>query len=220
MSGFYAWEDPFRRAEFCYRDKSERSLFRPEYGQQEIPITTPTWLSERENHYVPVQYLDISPFYPLHLAQPQQRYACISGKLEEYLERRDASVDLGQLHLDYIWRKHLNVSAYPGVAYTSDRWKLSDTRFRAAKANTETFEQYTREMDLRNVSGFYSNSSLSKKRKLCEVKAKICSNCKTKETPFWRTESVTGKPLCNACGLYYRKNVIPRPARLWKSKSP
>ncbi len=50
--------------------------------------------------------------------------------------------------------------------------------------------------------------------------AKVCSNCGTSRTPFWRKDKVDGQPLCNACGLYSAKNDAPRPAALWKAPTP
>ena len=44
----------------------------------------------------------------------------------------------------------------------------------------------------------------------------VCKNCGTKSTPFWRKDKNDGKPLCNACGLYFSKNDAPRPKILWK----
>ena len=50
-----------------------------------------------------------------------------------------------------------------------------------------------------------------------KVKAqKICVNCKSSETPFWRKDKDGIGSLCNACGLYAAKNHAPRPALLWK----
>ena len=50
--------------------------------------------------------------------------------------------------------------------------------------------------------------------------AKVCSNCGTSHTPFWRKDKLDGQPLCNACGLYSAKNDAPRPAALWKVPAP
>ena len=43
-----------------------------------------------------------------------------------------------------------------------------------------------------------------------------CKNCGTDCTPFWRTDQSDRLPLCNACGLYAKKNGAMRPAALWK----
>lgn len=45
---------------------------------------------------------------------------------------------------------------------------------------------------------------------------KMCSNCHTTATPFWRKDRVSRLPLCNACGLYAAKNDHPRPLKLWR----
>ncbi|KAJ2841758.1 hypothetical protein IWW36_006148, partial [Coemansia brasiliensis] len=40
-----------------------------------------------------------------------------------------------------------------------------------------------------------------------------CTNCKTMNTPLWRRDEA-GKPLCNACGLYYKLHKENRPIAL------
>jgi hypothetical protein len=40
-----------------------------------------------------------------------------------------------------------------------------------------------------------------------------CSNCHTKKTPLWR-RNPEGKPLCNACGLFYKLHGVVRPLSL------
>ncbi|KAI9335742.1 hypothetical protein BDR26DRAFT_936378 [Obelidium mucronatum] len=39
----------------------------------------------------------------------------------------------------------------------------------------------------------------------------ICSNCSSIKTPMWRRDQKTGKPICNACGLYFRMHGKKRP---------
>ena len=57
----------------------------------------------------------------------------------------------------------------------------------------------------------------SGKGKKAAGEAKVCCNCGTSSTPFWRKDKEAGQPLCNACGLYFAKNDAPRPAALWKA---
>ena len=45
-----------------------------------------------------------------------------------------------------------------------------------------------------------------------------CSNCSTASTPLWRRD-MTGKPICNACGLYFKIHGHARPISIQKSKS-
>lgn len=40
-----------------------------------------------------------------------------------------------------------------------------------------------------------------------------CFNCETKTTPLWRRDD-DGKPLCNACGLFYKLHGTNRPLKL------
>jgi len=42
-----------------------------------------------------------------------------------------------------------------------------------------------------------------------------CANCLTVKTPFWRKDARDGRPLCNACGLFARKNDAARPRALY-----
>lgn len=46
--------------------------------------------------------------------------------------------------------------------------------------------------------------------------ARVCSNCGSTDTPFWRRDPDSGQPLCNACGLYLSKNSHARPVNLWR----
>ncbi|KAJ1679547.1 Sodium- and chloride-dependent GABA transporter 1 [Spiromyces aspiralis] len=41
----------------------------------------------------------------------------------------------------------------------------------------------------------------------------VCSNCQTTKTPLWRRDP-EGKPLCNACGLFYKLHGVTRPLSL------
>eukprot|EP01025_Chloroclados_australasicus_P031929 TRINITY_DN3233_c0_g1_i1.p2 TRINITY_DN3233_c0_g1~~TRINITY_DN3233_c0_g1_i1.p2 ORF type:complete len:543 (-),score=104.45 TRINITY_DN3233_c0_g1_i1:379-2007(-) len=66
----------------------------------------------------------------------------------------------------------------------------------------------------RKQSGCGTSTSTTRKSK---SEDKVCSNCGTRKTPFWRKDKVEGQPLCNACGLYFSKNDAPRPANLWKN---
>ncbi|KAF6751026.1 hypothetical protein DFP72DRAFT_817030 [Ephemerocybe angulata] len=40
---------------------------------------------------------------------------------------------------------------------------------------------------------------------------KRCSHCKATQTPLWRRDPTTFKPLCNACGLYLQQRNRLRP---------
>ncbi|KAI8814832.1 hypothetical protein BJ742DRAFT_668071, partial [Cladochytrium replicatum] len=40
-----------------------------------------------------------------------------------------------------------------------------------------------------------------------------CSNCGTTNTPLWR-RNVSGEPLCNACGLFYKLHGVMRPVSM------
>lgn len=57
-----------------------------------------------------------------------------------------------------------------------------------------------------------------KKTSSSATQNKVCSNCGTSSTPFWRKNKVGGLPLCNACGLYCSKNDAMRPRELWRGE--
>ena len=44
----------------------------------------------------------------------------------------------------------------------------------------------------------------------------VCTNCGTSNTSTWRKDG-EGRPLCNACGLYFRIHKIHRPAEWARS---
>lgn len=61
------------------------------------------------------------------------------------------------------------------------------------------------------------NSVNNKKGRRPKQEERVCKNCGTRSTPFWRKNKQDGLPLCNACGLYLAKNDAPRPKVLWKA---
>lgn len=63
----------------------------------------------------------------------------------------------------------------------------------------------------------FQNQNVPKRGRRATKEQKVCKNCGTKSTPFWRKDKHDGRPLCNACGLYFSKNDMPRPKILWKS---
>lgn len=69
-----------------------------------------------------------------------------------------------------------------------------------------------RSMDPSDCSG----EAVRSKRPRTEQSSRVCSNCGTTNTPFWRKCRHTGLSLCNACGLYSAKKDHPRPVKLWR----
>jgi hypothetical protein len=43
---------------------------------------------------------------------------------------------------------------------------------------------------------------------------KVCTHCQTTATPLWRRDPASGRPLCNACGLYVQQHDKSRPQKL------
>ncbi|KAJ1986273.1 Sodium- and chloride-dependent GABA transporter 1 [Coemansia umbellata] len=62
----------------------------------------------------------------------------------------------------------------------------------------------TERQDTKNSGGSINSSSSG---------ALMCSNCSTTTTPLWRRDP-EGKPLCNACGLFYKLHGVTRPLSL------
>ncbi|XP_029640407.2 GATA-type zinc finger protein 1-like [Octopus sinensis] len=60
-----------------------------------------------------------------------------------------------------------------------------------------------------------SPKSISKHIRIesCENHIKVCKSCNTRKTPLWR-DAEDGTPLCNACGIRYKKYRI-RCSKCW-----
>lgn len=89
----------------------------------------------------------------------------------------------------------------PATAETPSEATSSGKRAREASSNAQAA----------------SNQNMPKRGRRATKEQKVCKNCGTKSTPFWRKDKHDGRPLCNACGLYFSKNDMPRPKILWKS---
>eukprot|EP01134_Creolimax_fragrantissima_P000551 CFRG0551T1 len=46
----------------------------------------------------------------------------------------------------------------------------------------------------------------------------VCVNCHTDSTPYWRPSAKQNDKLCNACGLYYGKYRVMRPASMFEDR--
>ncbi|PVU92169.1 hypothetical protein BB561_004011 [Smittium simulii] len=71
----------------------------------------------------------------------------------------------------------------------------------------------------KSVKGFTHGNNLDSETtsKLnAPVDSIICSNCSTEKTPLWR-RNTEGKPLCNACGLFFKLHGVNRPLSLKKN---
>eukprot|EP00892_Ulva_mutabilis_P010560 jgi/Ulvmu1/7877/UM004_0108.1 len=82
----------------------------------------------------------------------------------------------------------------------------------ACKASTSAPESDTGDDSFHPLSGSIvpDNGKLTK-----SGDPKVCKNCGTDCTPFWRKDKSDQLPLCNACGLYAAKNGNMRPEALW-----
>ncbi|KAK1346169.1 hypothetical protein QTO34_000022 [Cnephaeus nilssonii] len=47
-----------------------------------------------------------------------------------------------------------------------------------------------------------------------QVAGAQCTNCQTTTTAVWRMNA-NGDPVCNACGLYYKRHQVNRPVTMW-----
>ncbi|GMH43681.1 hypothetical protein BSKO_11603 [Bryopsis sp. KO-2023] len=73
--------------------------------------------------------------------------------------------------------------------------------------------------DREYMGGVVLEQNLKKGRRARELD-RVCMNCGTATTPFWRKDRATGRALCNACGLYHTKNGSHRPTSLWRGDNP
>jgi len=88
------------------------------------------------------------------------------------------------------------------------------TKTKATKATK------TKSMKASGTSGNRVVKAPTSSRKSSKPKeAKVCVNCKSMDTPYWRKDKDGVGSLCNACGLYLAKNDAPRPALLWRRDS-
>ena len=44
----------------------------------------------------------------------------------------------------------------------------------------------------------------------------VCVVCETSKTSYWRKD-LSGRTLCNACGIYQTRHRIDRPIELWNT---
>nr|KAF6294591.1 GATA binding protein 1 [Pipistrellus kuhlii] len=58
-------------------------------------------------------------------------------------------------------------------------------------------------------------NQLKKRPKVSKRAGTRCTNCQTTTTAVWRMNA-SGEPLCNACGLYYKRHQANRPAIMQK----
>nr|KAF6294588.1 hypothetical protein mPipKuh1_005420 [Pipistrellus kuhlii] len=58
-------------------------------------------------------------------------------------------------------------------------------------------------------------NQLKKRPKVSKRAGTQCTNCQTTTTAVWRMNA-SGEPLCNACGLYYKRHQANRPAIMQK----
>ncbi|XP_015204767.2 GATA-type zinc finger protein 1 [Lepisosteus oculatus] len=77
--------------------------------------------------------------------------------------------------------------------YSTEFWKIS-RKLRSRKTRPLT--------DTRRIS-----SSEEESDSASSLKNKICASCDTRKTPLWR-DAEDGTPLCNACGIRYKKYRI------------
>jgi hypothetical protein len=79
-----------------------------------------------------------------------------------------------------------------------------------------------RDVDELSTTSSREDNRRGRRKKNCPRVAKenrICSDCGSRETPIWRY-SDDGRLLCNACGVYAKKNKQKRSVDSLKRKRP
>ena len=66
-----------------------------------------------------------------------------------------------------------------------------------------------------NISSSYKITFCPQPRKLIVGPDTRCSNCSTGNTSLWR-RNLSGSPVCNACGLYFKLHGQQRPLNMRK----
>ena len=74
---------------------------------------------------------------------------------------------------------------------------------------------YPKMVKTARIYNFYHNLIISQPRKLVVGPDTRCTNCSTGSTSLWR-RNVSGSPVCNACGLYFKLHGQQRPLNMRK----
>ncbi|GFS63286.1 GATA-type zinc finger protein 1 [Trichonephila inaurata madagascariensis] len=79
--------------------------------------------------------------------------------------------------------------------FIDSEWKLvMDSKFSLSPRKKRKFRSYVDSSDEEDINNNYSTIN----------EEKHCASCSVKKTPLWR-DAEDGTPLCNACGIRYKK---------------
>ncbi|KAI9345649.1 hypothetical protein BDR26DRAFT_1005510 [Obelidium mucronatum] len=100
----------------------------------------------------------------------------------------------------------------PSTLRSARRTRLEKRRGSSSSSSNTTTEVIGSGSYRRNDSNSSSSGSTSRRQEQSTTTRNLtCFHCQTTKSPFWRRTEDKLNSLCNACGLYYKKNKRQRP---------